>query len=144
MKLLLIILFIFFVMQGASFAEEIKIENSASKKTQETRRQTNDNLHLVVTITMPTGKLESFGSKIDKMEIISHEDGEIDMIHLVLSSHKSGKTHVWYNFDLISKLSYKFITEKGREKIFVKVLQSSPLSKELKKPLNPLDPMEYR
>jgi len=144
MKLLLIIFFIFFVIQGASFAEDTNTKNSALKKIQETRKQINDNLHLVVTITMPSGKLETFGSRIDKMEIISHEDGEIDMIHLVLSSHKSGKTHVWYNYDLISKLSYQFITEKGREKVIVKVLQSSPLSKELKIPLNPLDPMEYR
>ena len=28
--------------------------------------------------------------------------------------------------------------------VYVKILQPSPLNKELKTPLNPLDPMEYR
>ena len=46
---------------------------------------------MIVTITMPSGKLETFGSEIKKLEIISHEDGEIDMIHLVLGNEKMGE-----------------------------------------------------
>lgn len=139
MKLFLLAFFILFIIQGTSFSENKNLKESVVNKKDE-----KNNLHLVVTITMPSGKLETFGSEIEKMEIISHEDGEIDMIHLILGGNESGKTHVWYNYDLISKLSYKFLTERGREKVFVKILQPSPLNKELKTPINPLDPKEYR
>ncbi len=138
-RLFLLSFFILFIIQGTSFSE-----NKSFKESIVNIKEENNNLHLVVTITMPSGKLETFGSEIEKMEIISHEDGEIDMIHLILGGNESGKTHVWYNYDLISKLSYKFLTERGREKIFVKILQPSPLNKELKTPINPLDPKEYR
>tara|TARA_A100001037_G_scaffold251361_1_gene234847 strand:- start:39777 stop:40211 length:435 start_codon:yes stop_codon:yes gene_type:complete len=144
MRILLFIFIVFFVAQGISFAENKNLKQSNTEKMEEKNRDTGTNLHLIVTITMPSGKLETFGSEIKKMEIISHEDGEIDMIHLVLGSNKIEKTHVWYNYDMISKLSYKFITEKGQKMVHVKILQPSPLNKELKKPLNPLDPMEYR
>ena len=139
MKLFLLAFFILFIIQGTSFSENKNLKESVVNKKDE-----KNNLHLVVTITMPSGKLETFGSEIEKMEIISHEDGEIDMIHLILAGNESGKTHIWYNYDLISKLSYKFLTERGREKVFVKILQPSPLNKELKTPINPLDPKEYR
>ena len=144
MRILLFIISAFYLIYGISFAENKNLKQSNTIKAEEKTKETKVNLHLIVTITMPSGKLETFGSEIKKMEIISHEDGEIDMIHLVLGSNKSGKTHVWYNYDLISKLSYKFVTERGREMVHIKILQPSPLNKELNIPLNPLDPMEYR
>ena len=144
MKLFLLTFFILFIIQGTSFSENKSLKESIVNKKEEKNKEIKNNLDLVVTITMPSGKLETFGSEIEKMEIISHEDGEIDMIHLILAGNESGKTHIWYNYDLISKLSYKFLTERGREKVFVKILQPSPLNKELKTPINPLDPKEYR
>ena len=151
MRLFLLVFSFVFLIQSFVFAEDKSLkknlfllnEDVKDKKEEKNKKITND-LHLIVTITMPSGKLETFGSEIKKLEIISHEDGEIDMIHLVLGNKKNGGTHVWYNYDLISKLSYKFITKRGREMVYVKILQPSPLNKELKTPLNPLDPMEYR
>jgi len=133
-----------FLIQFTVFAEDKSLNEDVKDKKEEKNKKITNDLHLIVTITMPSGKLETFGSEIKKLEIISHEDGEIDMIHLVLGNKKNGGTHIWYNYDLISKLSYKFITKKGREMVYVKILQPSPLNKELKTPLNPLDPMEYR
>jgi len=133
-----------FLIQFTVFAEDKSLNEDVKDKKEEKNKKITNDLHLIVTITMPSGKLETFGSEIKKLEIISHEDGEIDMIHLVLGNKKNGGTHIWYNYDLISKLSYKFITKRGREMVYVKILQPSPLNKELKTPLNPLDPMEYR
>lgn len=144
MRLFLLVFSFVFLIQFTVFAEDKSLNEDVKDKKEEKNKKITNDLHLIVTITMPSGKLETFGSEIKKLEIISHEDGEIDMIHLVLGNKKNGGTHIWYNYDLISKLSYKFITKKGREMVYVKILQPSPLNKELKTPLNPLDPMEYR
>jgi len=143
-RLFLLVFSFVFLIQFTVFAEDKSLNEDVKDKKEEKNKKITNDLHLIVTITMPSGKLETFGSEIKKLEIISHEDGEIDMIHLVLGNKKNGGTHIWYNYDLISKLSYKFITKKGREMVYVKILQPSPLNKELKTPLNPLDPMEYR
>lgn len=144
MRLFLLVFSFVFLIQFTVFAEDKSLNEDVKDKKEEKNKKITNDLHLIVTITMPSGKLETFGSEIKKLEIISHEDGEIDMIHLVLGNKKNGGTHIWYNYDLISKLSYKFITKRGREMVYVKILQPSPLNKELKTPLNPLDPMEYR
>ena len=144
MRLFLLVFSFVFLIQSSVFAEDKSLNEDVKDKKEEKNKKITNDLHLIVTITMPSGKLETFGSEIKKLEIISHEDGEIDMIHLVLGNKKNGGTHIWYNYDLISKLSYKFITKRGREMVYVKILQPSPLNKELKTPLNPLDPMEYR
>ena len=144
MRLVLLVFSFVFLIQFTVFAEDKRLNEDVKDKKEEKNKKITNDLHLIVTITMPSGKLETFGSEIKKLEIISHEDGEIDMIHLVLGNEKNKGTHIWYNYDLISKLSYKFITKRGREMVYVKILQPSPLNKELKTPLNPLDPMEYR
>lgn len=144
MRLFLLVFSFVFLIQSSVFAEDKSLNEDVKDKKEEKNKKITNDLHLIVTITMPSGKLETFGSEIKKLEIISHEDGEIDMIHLVLGNEKNKGTHIWYNYDLISKLSYKFITKRGREMVYVKILQPSPLNKELKTPLNPLDPMEYR
>ena len=99
MRLFLLVFSFVFLIQSFVFAEDKSLkknlfllnEDVKDKKEEKNKKITND-LHLIVTITMPSGKLETFGSEIKKLEIISHEDGEIDMIHLVLGNKNSSNS----------------------------------------------------
>ncbi|MEE9275564.1 MAG: hypothetical protein V3V62_09690 [bacterium] len=101
-------------------------------------------LGLVVTVTLGTGKAETFSREIDKMEILSLPDGRIHMIHLVLVTGGERNTHVWYNFARVAKLSYRFITPEGRAMVAIRTIQPYASSRELSERLEPLAPGEYR
>ena len=115
MRLFLLVFSFVFLIQSFVFAEDKSLkknlfllnEDVKDKKEEKNKKITND-LHLIVTITMPSGKLETFGSEIKKLEIISHEDGEIDMIHLVLGNEKNGIS------EEIKSLCYKLIFKQSK------------------------------
>ncbi len=101
-------------------------------------------LDLVVTVTMATGQIETFAREIDRMEIITLPDGRIEMVHLILVAGGERNTHIWYNYDRIVKLSYRFFTAEGRNRVSLRVLQGSASTRELTDRLEPLSPSEYR
>jgi hypothetical protein len=101
-------------------------------------------LDLVVTVTMGTGKSETFAREVDRLEIITFPDGRIDMVHLVLIAAGERNTHVWYNFSQVAKLSYRFVTPEGRDRVHVRVIQPSESKRSLIEPLEPLSPREFR
>lgn len=101
-------------------------------------------LDLVVSITMSTGKVETFHRQIDEMEIITQPDGRITMIHLVLVAGGERNTHIWYNYARVAKLSYRFVTAEGKKKVKIRVLSPSIPTRSLTDRLEPLSPEEYR
>ena len=101
-------------------------------------------LDLVATITMANGTAETFSREIDTMEIITLPDGRIEMVHLVLVSGGERNTHVWYNYSRVAKLSYRFITVEGRNRVKIRIIQPSVPSREPTERLDPLGPADYR
>jgi hypothetical protein len=101
-------------------------------------------LDLVATITMANGTAETFSREIDIMEIITLPDGRIEMVHLVLVSGGERNTHVWYNYSRVAKLSYRFITVEGRNRVKIRIVQPSVPTRELNERLDPLGPGDYR
>lgn len=101
-------------------------------------------LDLVATITMANGTAETFSREIDTMEIITLPDGRIEMVHLVLVSGGERNTHVWYNYSRVAKLSYRFITVEGRNRVKIRIVQPSIPSREPTERLDPLGPGDYR
>ncbi len=101
-------------------------------------------LDLVVTITMSTGKSETFAREVDRLEIITFRDGRIAMVHLVIVAGGERNTHVWYNFSRIAKLSYRFVTPEGRNRVQVRVIQPSVPTQDIGERLEPLSPREFR
>lgn len=101
-------------------------------------------LDLVVTITMATGKAETFAREVDRLEIITFPDGRIDMVHLLLIAGGERNTHVWYNFSQVAKLSYRFVTPEGRSRVQVRVIQHSAPVQESIDRLEPLSPRDFQ
>ncbi len=101
-------------------------------------------LDIIVTITLATGKSETFAREIDRLEIVTRSGGEIKMIHLLLVTGGERNTHVWYNYAQVAKLSYRFVTPEGKAKVYVRPLQASPSTRELTDRLEPLSPREFR
>ncbi len=101
-------------------------------------------LDLIVTITLATGKSETFAREIDRLELITRSGGAIEMIHLLLVTGGERNTHVWYNYGQVAKLSYRFVTPEGKAKVYVRPLQASPTTRELTDQLEPLSPREFR
>ncbi len=101
-------------------------------------------LDLIATITLATGKAETFGREIDRLEIVTRPGGAIEMIHLVLAAAGQRNTHVWYNYAQVAKLSYRFVSAEGRSKVYVRPLQASPTTRALTDRLEPLSPREFR
>ena len=101
-------------------------------------------LDLIVTITLATGKSETFAREIDRLEIITGSGGGVEMIHLLLVTGGERNTHVWYNYGQVAKLSYRFVTPEGKAKVYVRPLQASPTTRELTDQLEPLSPREFR
>ncbi|MDP6484064.1 MAG: hypothetical protein QGH70_09490, partial [Nitrospinota bacterium] len=101
-------------------------------------------LDLVVTVTLATGQIETFAREIDRMEIVTLPDGRIEMVHLILVAGGERNTHIWYNYDRIAKLSYRFLTAGGRNRVSLRVIQGSASTRELTDRLEPLSPGEYR
>lgn len=106
--------------------------------------QTQRPLDLVVTVTMSNGTAETFSREIDTMEIVTLPSGRVDAIHLILVSGGERNTHVWYNYSSVAKLSYRFVTREGRNKVKVRIVQVSKPSRELTDRLDPLGPRDYR
>ena len=101
-------------------------------------------LDLIVTITLATGKSETFAREIDRLELITRSGGAVEMIHLLLVTGGERNTHVWYNYSQVAKLSYRFVTPEGKAKVYVRPLQASPTTRELTDQLEPLSPREFR
>ena len=101
-------------------------------------------LDLIVTITLATGKSETFAREIDRLEVITRSGGAVEMIHLLLVTGGERNTHVWYNYSQVAKLSYRFVTPEGKAKVYVRPLQASPTTRELTDRLEPLSPREFR
>ncbi len=101
-------------------------------------------LDLIVTITLATGKSETFAREIDRLELITRSDGAVEMIHLLLVTGGERNTHVWYNYGQVAKLSYRFVTPEGKAKVYVRPLQASPTTREFTDQLEPLSPREFR
>ena len=101
-------------------------------------------LDLIVTITLATGKSETFAREIDRLELITRSGGAVEMIHLLLVTGGERNTHVWYNYGQVAKLSYRFVTPEGKAKVYVRPLQASPTTRELTDQLTPLSPREFR
>ena len=101
-------------------------------------------LDLIVTITLATGKSETFAREIDRLELITRSDGAVEMLHLLLVTGGERNTHVWYNYGQVAKLSYRFVTPEGKAKVYVRPLQASPTTRELTDQLEPLSPREFR
>ena len=101
-------------------------------------------LDLVVTVTMSTGKSETFAREVDRLEIVTRPDGRIVMVHLVLIAAGERKTHVWYNCSQVAKLSYRFVTPEGRDRVQVRIVQPSEPSRDVVERLEPLSPREFR
>ena len=101
-------------------------------------------LDLIVTITLATGKSETFAREIDRLELITRSGGAVEMIHLLLVTGGERNTHVWYNYGQVAKLSYRFVTPEGKAKVYVRPLQASPATRELTDQLEPLSPREFR
>ena len=101
-------------------------------------------LDLIVTITLATGKAETFAREIDRLEIVTGSGGAVEMIHLLLVTGEERNTHVWYNYGQVAKLSYRFVTPEGKAKVYVRPLQPSPTTRDLSDRLEPLSPREFR
>ena len=101
-------------------------------------------LDLVVTITMATGKAETFAREVDRLEIITFPDGRIDMVHLLLIAGGERNTHVWYNFSQVAKLSYRFVTPEGRSRVQIRVIRPSASVQESIDRLEPLSPRDFQ
>ena len=101
-------------------------------------------LDLIVTVTLATGKAETFAREIDRLEIVTGPGGEIEMIHLLLVTGGERNTHVWYNYGQVAKLSYRFVTPEGKAKVYVRPLKASPTTRDLSDRLEPLSPREFR
>ena len=101
-------------------------------------------LDLVVTVTMGNGTAETFSREIDTMEIVTLPSGRVDTIHLILVFGGERNTHVWYNYSSVAKLSYRFVTREGRDKVKVRIVQPSKPSRELTDRIDPLGPRDYR
>ncbi len=101
-------------------------------------------LDLIVTITLATGKAETFAREIDRLEIITRSGGDVAMIHLLLVTGGERNTHVWYNYARVAKLSYRFVSPEGKAKVYVRPMLASPTTRELTDRLEPLSPREFR
>lgn len=101
-------------------------------------------LDLIATITLATGKTETFAREIDRLEIITGPGGAIELIHLLLVADGERNTHVWYNYGQVAKLSYRFVSPQGSSKVYVRLLKASPPTRELTERLEPLSPLEFR
>lgn len=101
-------------------------------------------LDIIVTITLATGRAETFAREIDRLEIITGPGGSVEMIHLLLVTGGERNTHVWYNYGQVAKLSYRFVTPEGKAKVYVRPLQTSPTTRDLTDRLEPLSPREFR
>jgi hypothetical protein len=101
-------------------------------------------LDLVVTITMATGKAETFAREVDRLEIVTFPDGRIDMVHLLLIAGGERNTHVWYNFSQVAKLSYRFVTPEGRSRVQIRVIQPSAPVQGAADRLEPLGPRDFQ
>ncbi len=101
-------------------------------------------LDLIATITLATGKSETFARQIDRVEIITRPGGAIALIHLILVAGGQRNTHVWYNYDQVTNLIYRFVNPDGSAKVYVLSLQSSPFTREITDRLEPLSPREFR
>ena len=101
-------------------------------------------LDLVVTVTMGNGTAETFSREIDTMEIVTLPSGRVDTIHLILVFGGERNTHVWYNYSSVAKLSYRFVTREGRDKVKVRIVQPSKPSRELTDRIDPIGPRDYR
>ena len=101
-------------------------------------------LNLVVTVTMRNGTSETFSREIESMEIVTAPSGRVEMVHLILVSEGERKTHVWYNYSNVAKLSYRLVTKEGRDRVKVRIIQKSQPSREPTDRLDPLSPQDYR
>jgi len=101
-------------------------------------------LNLVVTVTMGNGTSETFSREIESMEIVTVPNGRVETVHLILVSDGERKTHVWYNYSNVAKLSYRFVTKDGRDRVKVRIVHKSQPSRELTDRLDPLGPQDYR
>ena len=101
-------------------------------------------LNLVVTVTMRNGMSETFSREIESMEIITAPSGRVEMVHFILVSDGERKTHVWYNYSNVAKLSYRLVTKEGRDRVKVRIVHKLQPSRELTDLLDPLSPQDYR
>jgi hypothetical protein len=109
-----------------------------------TRDQTQRPIDLVVTVTLSSGKSETFSREIDIMEIVLLPDGRINMVHLVLVSGGERNTHIWYNYSGVSKFSYRYVTVEGKSKIRMRIIQPSGLNRGLTERFEPLGSKDFR
>lgn len=106
--------------------------------------QTQRPIDLVVTVTLSSGKSETFSREIDIMEIVLLPDGRINMVHLVLVSGGERNTHIWYNYSGVSKFSYRYVTVEGKSKIRMRIIQPSGLNRGLTERFEPLGSKDFR
>ena len=106
--------------------------------------QTQRPIDLVVTVTLSSGKAETFSREIDVMEIVQLPDGRINMVHLVLVSGGERNTHIWYNYSGILKFSYRFVTVEGKSKIRMRIIQPSAPNRDLTERFEPLGSGDFR
>jgi hypothetical protein len=102
---------------------------------------------LTVTLEHVSGKTDTYGPEIVKLELILDGLGKLDQVHLVTKTGAEADTHIWYNVANLVSVRYRFLEITGKGKVTVRAL-ASPVLKEspdqAPRPLVPLDPQDYR
>jgi hypothetical protein len=102
---------------------------------------------LTVTLEHVSGKTDTYGPEIVKLELILDGLGKLDQVHLITKTGAEADTHIWYNVANLVSVRYRFLEITGKGKVTVRAL-ASPVLKESEdrapRPLVPLDPQDYR
>jgi hypothetical protein len=102
---------------------------------------------LKVTLEHVSGKTDTYGPEIVKLELILDGLGKLDQVHLVTKTGAEADTHIWYNVANLVSVRYQFLEITGKGKVTVRAL-ASPVLRETPdrapRQVVPLDPEDYR
>jgi hypothetical protein len=73
-----------------------------------------------VTVRHLDGKEETFKKEVASLELIVTPDGSIRYVHLILIGGTEKDTHLWYNYNNIASLRYRFLHITGKGKVAIK------------------------
>ena len=68
-----------------------------------------DRFDVEVTVRHLDGKEETFKKEVASLELIVTPDGSIRYVHLILIGGTEKDTHLWYNYNNIASLRYRFL-----------------------------------
>lgn len=101
---------------------------------------------LTVVIRHLNGDTDTYAGELTDLDLVVDPTGRLQYIHCVLVSGTERDTHVWYNFENVSSVKYRFHAITGKAKVSVKQL-ASPTVKEkpgLPAKIDRLDVEDYK